>query len=258
MDRAIIVASFGATSPSLRSRAIEPFEREVAEAFPDHAVLRAFTSPLVIERIEKKEGIVIDSLSEALERAVDSGAKDVSIIPTLPIEGIQFDSIASISKEYEGRFDSMRVCPPLLERRDTAERFLERLPEVFPEAFQERTALVMLGHGNSPSTDGHLCRLQVISSLKRMNVYFTTVTGTPSPQDVASMLSSKGTEKVKLAPLMFEAGFHARKDMCSDKGSVRTVLEEAGFETECIMKGLGEIPIFRDMFMDGLRRTLSG
>ncbi len=258
MDRAIIVASFGATSPSLRSRAIEPFEKEVAEAFPDHAVLRAFTSPLVIERIEKKEGIAIDSLSEALERAIDSSVKDVSIIPTLPIEGIQFDSISRISKEYEERFDAMRVCPPLLEVRDTAERFLERIPEVFPEAFQEKTALVMLGHGNSSVTDGHLCRLQVLSSLKGMNVFFTTVTGTPSPQDMASMLSAKGIEKVNLAPLMFEAGFHARRDMCSDKGSVKTILEGAGFETECIMKGLGEIPIFREMFIDSLRRTLSG
>ncbi len=254
MNRAIIVASFGATSPSLRGKSIEPFEAAVAETFPDYKVYRAFTSPIVIDRIEKKEGIRTDDLDGALGRALSDGISDIFVIPTLPIGGIQFDSIARISERYRSRFDALTVCPPLLESRAVIDDFLESLPSAFPDAFEDGSALVMMGHGNSSVSDGCLCRLQVVSSMRWKNVFFTTATGTPSPQDIVRMLSSSDVRKIFLAPLMFEAGFHARKDMCSGNGSVKSILEENGFETECVMLGMGEIPVFRDMFLEGLRR----
>lgn len=254
MKKAIIVASFGATSPSLRKRSIEAFESAVEKAYPDHRVYRAFTSPIVIERIEKKEGIRVDNLSGAFDRALSDGIRDIFVIPTLPIGGMQFDSIARISEGYRSKFDALTVCPPLLESRETIDLFLESLPSAFPEAFEEGSALVMMGHGNSSASDGYLCRLQIVSSVKEKNVFFTTSTGTPSPDDVARMLSAHDIIKVYLAPLMFEAGFHAHKDMCTGTNSVRSVLEQSGFETECVMLGMGEIPVFRDMFLDGLRR----
>ncbi|MBR6204053.1 MAG: sirohydrochlorin cobaltochelatase [Candidatus Methanomethylophilaceae archaeon] len=254
MSRAIIVASFGATSPSLRARSIDPFERAIAERFPDRRVYRAFTSPIVRERIESKEGTKVPGLAEAFEAAISDGMRDVCVLPALPIGGLQFDHISRVSDGYEGRFDKVSVCPPLLESRESIERFLSSLPSVFPDAFRDSTALVMMGHGNSAVSDGYLCRLQTVSSMLDWNAYFVTITGTPSPEDVVRMLSARNIGKVCLAPLMFEAGFHAHKDMCTGKESVRTVLERHGFETECIMLGMSEIPAFREMFIDGLRR----
>jgi sirohydrochlorin cobaltochelatase len=254
MSRAIIVASFGATSPSLRARSIDQFERAIAERFPDRRVYRAFTSPIVRERLESKEGTKVPGLAEAFEAAISDGVRDVCVLPALPIGGLQFDHISRVSDGYKRRFDKMSVCPTLLESRDSIVRFLESLPSVFPEAFREGSALVMMGHGNSAVSDGYLCRLQIVSSMLDLNVFFVTITGTPSPEDVARMLSAHGIDKVLLAPLMFEAGFHAHRDMCTGKESVRSVLEQQGFKTECAMLGMSEIPVFRDMFIDGLRR----
>ena len=97
MSRAIIVASFGATSPSLRARSIDPFERAIAERFPDRRVYRAFTSPIVRERIESKEGTKVPGLAEAFEAAISDGMRDVCVLPALPIGGLQFDHISRVS-----------------------------------------------------------------------------------------------------------------------------------------------------------------
>ena len=64
------------------------------------------------------------------------------------------------------------------------------------------------------------------------------------------MVKEGSYEKVVLEPLMVVAGDHANNDMAGDEeGSWKTEFEKAGFEVECILKGLGENEEIRELYV---------
>lgn len=61
---------------------------------------------------------------------------------------------------------------------------------------------------------------------------------------------------VTLAPFMLVAGDHARNDMSGEnKDSWRSRFEEAGFEVNCVQKGLGEYEGIRRMYVEHAERA---
>jgi sirohydrochlorin cobaltochelatase len=49
---------------------------------------------------------------------------------------------------------------------------------------------------------------------------------------------------------MIVAGDHANNDMAGDEaGSWKTEFKRAGYDVECVIEGLGEIPGIQDMFV---------
>ena len=59
----------------------------------------------------------------------------------------------------------------------------------------------------------------------------------------------KTVRKVYLAPFMVVAGDHALNDMAGDDSdSWKSQLIKAGYEVECILKGLGEFEALRKLF----------
>ena len=60
-----------------------------------------------------------------------------------------------------------------------------------------------------------------------------------------------------LRPLMVVAGDHARNDMAGDDGdSWKTVLNQEGYETECILEGLGQIPAIQELYVQHTRAAM--
>ncbi len=57
---------------------------------------------------------------------------------------------------------------------------------------------------------------------------------------------------------MIVAGDHANNDMAGDEDdSWKSVFEKAGFEVECVLKGLGQYPGIQKMFVDHVAKTIS-
>ncbi|MBR7006337.1 MAG: sirohydrochlorin cobaltochelatase [Candidatus Methanomethylophilaceae archaeon] len=241
--KTIIITGFGSSSPSLRRRTFGPIVTDAEAMFPDAEVRIAFTGRDVIERIRSRGGEA-DSLEDALAKAASEGSEEAAVMPTLPIAGGQFRLVQDACSRFSGRIP-VRLCGPLLSSREPISKFLDALPEIFPDAFEEGCALVMMGHGRGAEADGNLCMVQHMADVRGMDAFFVTATGTPSPGDAAELMRRAGVGKAVLAPLMFEAGFHARRDMAAEDGPVRSALESAGFDVECVMKGMGEIPEFR-------------
>ena len=66
-----------------------------------------------------------------------------------------------------------------------------------------------------------------------------------------------GYEKAVLQPLMVVAGDHANNDMAGDgEDSWKTILEREGYEVECILEGLGQIPAIRDIYMEHIKTAI--
>lgn len=55
-------------------------------------------------------------------------------------------------------------------------------------------------------------------------------------------------------PFMLVAGDHATNDMASDdEDSWKSILEQAGIETECHLQGLGENPLIQAQFIEHIK-----
>ena len=71
-------------------------------------------------------------------------------------------------------------------------------------------------------------------------------------------LGVSGYKKVRLMPLLFVAGYHAKKDIAADANSWKSILEEAGYEIEPFIIGLGEIKGIRELFIEHLQAAMLG
>lgn len=73
-------------------------------------------------------------------------------------------------------------------------------------------------------------------------------------EDILPKLKAGGYEKIVLQPLMIVAGDHANNDMASDEDdSWKTILEKEGYQVECVLRGMGQIPAVRDIFTEHVK-----
>ena len=80
--------------------------------------------------------------------------------------------------------------------------------------------------------------------------------GFPDLKAVMTKLNVTECKKVVLMPFMIVAGDHAKNDMAGEEDSWKTELEEAGYEVRTLVKGLGEIPGIRRIFLEHIREAL--
>lgn len=81
-DTAIMVVSFGTSYNDSRDITIGAIENAIADAFPQYEVRRAFTSQIIIDKLKERDGLEIDNVQEALDRAAADGIKNLIVQPT--------------------------------------------------------------------------------------------------------------------------------------------------------------------------------
>ena len=109
-----------------------------------------------------------------------------------------------------------------------------------------------MGHGTGHFADAAYSALDYrFKALGYKQVFVGTVEGYPELSDVLKQVKAYGPKKVILLPLMVVAGDHAVNDMAGDsEDSWKSVFEKEGYEVECVMKGLGEFPEIRDIYIN--------
>lgn len=88
-DTELLVVSFGTSYNDSRRETIGAIEKAMQKAFPDYAVRRGFTSQIIIDHVNKRDGEKIDNVTEALDRAVDNGVKTLVVQPTHLMNGLE-------------------------------------------------------------------------------------------------------------------------------------------------------------------------
>ena len=64
-------------------------------------------------------------------------------------------------------------------------------------------------------------------------------------------IGEKEYKKVVLEPLMVVAGDHANNDMAGDEeDSWKTAFTNAGYEVECVLRGLGELEAIQQIYVE--------
>lgn len=251
MKKAILAVSFGTTFHDTLEKNIAAIENDLAAAFPDRALRRAFTSGMVIRRLRERDGLEVDNVSQALERLQREGFTDVVVQPTHVMNGDEYDKLRSLAEPFSGGFDHLAFGAPLLtatrDYHDVVDAMLERLPAQAPD-----TAIVLMGHGTTHHANAVYAALEyVFHDSGREDVHIGTVEGYPSFEEICRRLGEHpDVRNVVCAPLMVVAGDHAKNDLAgAEEDSWQSQLEKRGYAVRCILEGLGENPAIRAIFV---------
>jgi len=250
-ENELLVLSFGTSFNDSRRLTIGAIEQALEDAFPDWSVRRGFTANIVIDHVEKRDGIHIDDIDESLNRAVDNGVKTLVVQPTHLMNGIEYDEIVGKLAEYADSFEKVVVGEPLLTSDEDFDIVSDAIVEATKEYDDGETAIVFMGHGTEAESNQIYSKMQQVLTDKGMeNYYVGTVEAAPSLDDVLAAVQGKEYKRVVLRALMVVAGDHANNDMAGDEeGTWKKTFEDAGYEVVPVLEGLGQIPAIQDLYV---------
>lgn len=253
--RAILVASFGTSYNDNRAKTIGAIEDLVRERYPDWDVRRAFTSKMIIRKLKERDGEVVDYVTDAMDKLSSEGYETVVVQPTHVMNGMEYDDVVRIVSEHVGNIPVLRMGKPLLTTSEDYDELVGAIDSALVPMLGEGEALVLMGHGSEHYANATYSQLQLKLWLSgHDNVFVTTVEGYPGFEDTIELMRRAGVGKALLFPLMVVAGDHANNDMAGDEDdSLKSVLEAEGIQVRCMVKGMGEFPEFRELFLDHIR-----
>ena len=276
----ILVVSFGTSFNDSRTNDIGGIEKAIQKAFPTLSVRRAFTSQIIINHVQARDGIKIDNVDQALERAVNNKVKTLIVQPTHLMHGAEYDELTETLGKYADKFEQVIVSEPLLGEHADDEKVVNKDKEIvaksvldaaiedagfesIDKSIEESTAFVFLGHGTSHKAK--VTYSQMVNTYKDLgypNAFVGTVEGEPeetSMDEVISAVADAGFKNVILRPLMVVAGDHANNDMAGDdEDSWKSIFESKGVfnSVECQIEGLGSIEELQNLYVSHINDAL--
>ena len=267
-ENELLVVSFGTSYNDSRVNDIKSIEDALQEAYPDWSVRRAFTAQIIINHIQARDG---ENMTQALERAVANGVKNLVVQPTHLMHGAEYDEMCAAIDDYRDNFDAVSIAEPLLGEVGSDATVINADKEAVAKAItaaaveasgfdsleaakEADAAFVLLGHGTA-----HIARVsysQMSTQMQQLgyeNVFIGTVEGEPEEtacESVIEEVRAAGYTTVILRPLMVVAGDHANNDMAgSDDDSWKPMFEDAGFTVDCQIAGLGGIADIQALYI---------
>ena len=272
-ENELLVVSFGTSYNDSRVNDIKSIEDALQEAYPDWSVRRAFTAQIIINHIQARDGEKIDNMTQALERAVANGVKNLVVQPTHLMHGAEYDEMCAAIDDYRDNFDAVSIAEPLLGEVGSDATVINADKEAVAKAVtaaaveasgfdsleaakEAGAAYVLLGHGTA-----HVAKVsysQMSTQMQQLgyeNVFIGTVEGEPEEtacESVIEAVKAAGYTKVVLRPLMVVAGDHANNDMAgADDDSWLSEFKASGAfeEVDTQIAGLGEISDIQQLYI---------
>lgn len=248
--RAILVTHYGSSDDQTRALTIDRITADIAEAFPDYEVRQAYISPIVLRSMERK-GLKADSPLEAILKLRAAGYDSLYVQPTTLLDGEETAAVKDVCAGTAAFFALLRCGEALCYSPDDCQQLVEILAK---EAAAPDEAVVYAGHGNMlPSTATYSQLDYMFSASGHYDYHVSTIEGYPTASTTAEQLklSSKNISRVKIVPLLLVCGNHTKVDIA---GEFADTLKAAGYGTEVVFRGLGEVPAIRHLYVDRVKK----
>jgi sirohydrochlorin cobaltochelatase len=269
---AIVLVPYGSFYPQALAtyyRIQVAYERE----FTGSPVRLAFTSRLMMERLNEKEGIVIQSPLAALAQLRDLGHRKAVVQSLQIVPGEEFHQMASLVKGLKdigtkSGFDRLELGLPLLAGLEDCKRLSSLIPTFLRRGDTngadrenlrdpESEAIVLVGHGTGHPADSLYSLMAGVLRKNHRNVFLGTLEGFPGISNVISELNASGAKRVKLMPFLLVWGGHATNDLAGrGPNSWKSLLEQNGFEVDALNEPLGEQEEIISIFLEHTRSAL--
>lgn len=251
-ENELLVVSFGTSFNDNRVATIGAIENAMEAAFPDYSVRRGFTAQIIIDHVQRRDGEVIDNFGQALDRAVENGVKNLVVQPTHLMNGLEYADVEAEMAEYADAFEKIALGAPLLTTDEDFATVEKAITDWTADYDDGETAIIFMGHGTEADSNEVYGKMQDLLTADGFENYFVgTVEASPSLDDVLAKVQAGNYKKVVLEPLMIVAGDHANNDMAGDEeGAWKKTFEDAGYEVECLLRGLGENEAIQNLLIE--------
>ncbi len=248
--KAILLVSFGTSVAETRKHTIDAFAALVQRTYPHLEIRQAYTSEVILGILKKRDGIFIDTISEALERLKKDGFTNIIIQPTHIINGIENTRMLHLIHRFKNDFAKIQVGVPLLTTQEDMRQVILAIMADYPLLAAD-TGVLLLGHGTDHHSNFTYPALEYTArQMGYPHLFIGTIEGYPDVDTVISNILSSTCRTIILLPLLFVAGEHAKNDMAGDSpDSWKSRLVSAGLTVRCVLKGLGEYPAIQDLFL---------
>lgn len=279
-EHEILVVSIGTSLYDSRVKDIKGIEDAIQKANPGWSVRRAFAVQAIIDRVQARDGEVIDNIDQALKRAVSDGVKNLVIQPTYLLRGAEYDELVKAVEAYRDEFETVKTAEPLLGEAGTDASGIgdkEAVEKAIVEsavktagyesldgAKEDGTAFIFVGHGTSHHAKTSYSRIQ--SRMKELgydNVFIGTVEEEPEETSRGAVLEAvvrAGHRKVVLRPLMVSTGSHAGRAIAGKgKDSWLGIFRAAGrfHAVDVQMAGLGSVEAIRKIYAEHTKEAIT-
>jgi sirohydrochlorin cobaltochelatase len=223
---ALVLAAFGASSPKARE-VYGHVEACVRKAYPAHEIAWAYLSLHIVNK-QRKLGVTLPTLAEALASLKASGFNQAVVQPLLVVPGEEFALVNSSSCDGV----TLEIGAPLLtSEADIAASLAAIAPQV-----RQHIPHVLVCHGNKRHSEYNRPVLQ----LKKMaesafdNLIVASVEGEPGTEPLTrakEMAAVHGS--VVFIPFMIAAGEHITRDVMGDEPESWKCMVGAG-QSRCL------------------------
>lgn len=254
MKKGILVVSFGCSIKETRDKCIKSIENRIESTYADYEVWRAFTSNIIIKKL-KKQGICIDTPTEALEKMIEAGYDEIIVQPLHILQGYEYEKVKNSVLEIKNESNiSIVMGSSLLNDEESYDLVIDALMSKLPKE-NKNEGILLMGHGTSHFSNACYSMLQNKLNEKREDIVIANVEGYPEIEQTIGNIESKFS-KMTLLPFMIVAGDHAINDMAGEENSFKTLLEEKNIEVNCILEGLGENSLIQDIFVQKIFKSI--
>lgn len=231
-QKAILAVSFGTSYPETGRKNLDAIESELGKSFPEYSVYRAWTSERIIEKRKRQEQVQTDTVEEAVVRMLADGVRICIVQPIFILDGEEHKKMKEQILPYKERFEHISFGAPLLSGAEDVELASAVAAEVLQEMDADAYPVFVLH--------------EKIRDAKQIEKMIEAAKGS-------------GKKKVVLVPFMLTAGYHVEKDLLGiHEGSWKSRFEQAGFEVQCIKRGLGEYSGIRKMYVRHAKQAERG
>ncbi|CCK81576.1 sirohydrochlorin cobaltochelatase [Desulfobacula toluolica] len=259
VKKGILLVAFGSSIPEAQV-SFENIDKRVKKEFANIPVQWAFTSSIIRNKLAK-QGKQLDSVAVALAKMMDQGFTHVAVQSLHTIRGEEFNDLLHTAYAFNnmaGGIEKIMIGSPLLSSHQDMEAVTHAIIENIPAKRKKNEAVVLMGHGTPHPSNAFYAALMFHLQRKDANIFVGTVEGSPTIDDIATMLKEKKIKKVHLIPFMSVAGDHARNDMAGEEDdSWKSILEKQGINCEVVLKGTAEYDNMIDIWVGHLKDVMA-
>lgn len=252
--KGIVVAHYGSSNDETRELTLDKITHNIKVAVGTEIIVKeSYISDVVRNNLARK-GIKSFSPEEAFLAMRVEGVDTLIVQPSLIIDGGEMEEVRKAVAKVRPFFKHIEFGRPLCYYPEDFQKVVQILSK---EDAEGADAVIFVGHGNElPSTATYSQLDYMLADCGKQNYHVSTIEGYPSAETTMRQLqrSPKKIRKLKLVPFLLVCGNHTKEDIATEYSDI---FKRNGYETNLLMRGLGEIDEIRDIYAARVVNTLT-